>query len=531
MRRIALLALCAVLASCSSDVGSRGITLRDPLDLIDDVQGPLRLFVLDAATHTCDPTTGMVTPEIPDVDEGMVDEAIVDQSLSVNASMASEEVDVPVGEFTVLVRGKGTDPVSGRMDVFIATACATASVDAGETQGVSLSLLPIVGMGVCGDGTFSPDEQCEDGNTTDGDGCSASCRVEPVTVNTTVMGVQNGPSVAGAAGRRWFVTYNSDNVSTFLRVLEADGSAVSMPLALMADSDVDTAIADVNGINFNGAVGMHSDGTAAWAFQQNPGPDVSVSFTDNGRLQQGATALVADDVGTEPAVAFAGNGAAMVVYEDSSSSTGISGNVFAAGSQTAGAAIEIGEGAGNAGPAVAGLASGFVVAYSSGGDVVVQRYGADGSAMGGVISAGDGAGAQDQATVAAMSDDTFVVAWRDEQIDGTASGIGYRAFGADGTPVGEAEALNTTTAGAQSEPAASANDDAYIIVWSSDGEIRGRVLSAGGSPRFNRELPPTAADFALGSGSEPAVAAGGDASFMAVWSNNDDIQGAVHPLP
>jgi cysteine-rich repeat protein len=36
----------------------------------------------------------------------------------------------------------------------------------------------------CGDGTLDPGEQCDDGNKTDGDGCSAGCQLESAAVPT-----------------------------------------------------------------------------------------------------------------------------------------------------------------------------------------------------------------------------------------------------------------------------------------------------------------------------------------------------------
>ena len=33
--------------------------------------------------------------------------------------------------------------------------------------------------GTCGDGIWDPGEDCDDGNTNNGDGCSAICRTEP----------------------------------------------------------------------------------------------------------------------------------------------------------------------------------------------------------------------------------------------------------------------------------------------------------------------------------------------------------------
>jgi fibro-slime domain-containing protein len=43
-------------------------------------------------------------------------------------------------------------------------------------------MLPDAGKQVCGDGIIEPPEQCDDGNTVSGDGCSASCTIEPFWV-------------------------------------------------------------------------------------------------------------------------------------------------------------------------------------------------------------------------------------------------------------------------------------------------------------------------------------------------------------
>jgi cysteine-rich repeat protein len=42
---------------------------------------------------------------------------------------------------------------------------------------------------LCGDGTVDAGEECDDGNTSDGDGCSASCRLEPCAVRTPLQSV------------------------------------------------------------------------------------------------------------------------------------------------------------------------------------------------------------------------------------------------------------------------------------------------------------------------------------------------------
>src|SRR5690606_31406831 len=57
-----------------------------------------------------------------------------------------------------------------------------------DTEGddtVKLDLPPMTGFEVCGDGLLTADEACDDGNTEDGDGCSADCKsVEPGMICT-----------------------------------------------------------------------------------------------------------------------------------------------------------------------------------------------------------------------------------------------------------------------------------------------------------------------------------------------------------
>ncbi len=51
--------------------------------------------------------------------------------------------------------------------------------DLNSYHGNVLSYGPVCKPGVCGDGTLTSDEQCDDGNTRGGDGCSAKCIWEP----------------------------------------------------------------------------------------------------------------------------------------------------------------------------------------------------------------------------------------------------------------------------------------------------------------------------------------------------------------
>lgn len=525
--------------SCATDVGAPGVAISDPLALIDDVD-QLRLFVFPSNAFTCDELTGGVDPMVPDVPEGMVEEAIVDITLTVMGSSAMAEVDVPRGEHVVYVRGRGTDPVTMRRDQFIAQACATQMVAPNETRDVRLVLLPIVGSGMCGDGTLSPDEQCEDSNNADGDGCSATCRSESFPVSTTTTGVQNNPAVAGAVGMRWISTYDSENTTVLMRMLGSLGEPITTPSALLADASIDDVLTDVSmGAQLIADVAMTSDGRIALAFVDfNGGPsDIRVAFVDNNRAPVGPSALVVDGLATAPAIAFAGNGASMVVYEDDASASGLMGQAFAAGSTTAvGAPFEVGTGLSAAAPAIAGTADGFVVVFAAGGGIHMHRFGADGSPVGAPELVHDAAGAQDTPSVAALPDGRFLVAWADETIDGAGSGIGARAFGADGVAVAEAFALNSTTAGRQSAPSVAAGGNAFVVAFLSDGGARARMLSNDGDPIPNRDIPPTTADFEVAaSATEIDVAVGGPSADALLWMANtnqgDDIVGRLFPMP
>ena len=54
---------------------------------------------------------------------------------------------------------------------------------------------PVAGAQTCGNGVVEGTEECDDGNTTSGDGCSATCRLE----NTSAIcaGIPTGCSVTG----------------------------------------------------------------------------------------------------------------------------------------------------------------------------------------------------------------------------------------------------------------------------------------------------------------------------------------------
>ncbi len=537
LRDLALLATTVLtLGSCASDrVAVRGVELIDPAGLIDDILGsghPLRLYVVPMTAYACNPATGEVTPfPSDDLEPGMFPDAVVD--ISVDAS-ARAEVTVPVGDWTIFVRGKGTDPVTGVRNTFIGRGCNTATVVNGATLEVTVQLVQIVGMGDCLDMVLSPDEQCLPANTAF---CSATCQSIQQQVNEFVVtGNQIHARVASAPGRRAAVTFDTDRMDVALRLLEANGRPV--PIGDASRDDTLTAIGmGLPGVQLGGAPAMGSDGHFAVALvDYNPvDSDVWAFFYNIDRNVTGRVALLTDATGTQaaPSSAFAADGSLLVAFEDSSSSTGLSARGFAAGSMTPTGAegIEIGTGAtGGALPSISGLASGFVVAFEAGTDIRFQRLDASGAPVDAMARAVDDAVAmRETPVVAARADGSFLIAWV-EDIGGAT--VRARAFAADGTPMGASMSV-ATTSGAQSLPSVAAGLDSYIVAWQAGAAVRARVLSTGGVGILNRERPPTTADFQVtASGAAPSVAAIGEAgalTWIVVWDAGGDIFSRVYP--
>jgi len=543
------LGLASVLAAsalgCAGDSempAGRGLTLRDPQDLLDDVVGPLRLLAFAAETYACDPATGTLAPDPADAAE--IDGTVVDIRFE---TAAGATIDVRPGSYSLLVRGRGTDVVSGRMDVIIATGCVTESIADGETREVSIELHPIVGEGVCGDGVLSPDEQCEDAGTVSGDGCSDTCRTEPFLVSRPPGGAAAGeslPATGWAEGSRLAVVYDSAGTNREVNMMLFDdaGAIITAPTALQLDAPVEILPAVQTAPA--AAVG---GGRVALAFADfqgtSMGGDVRVRFFDRDRNAAGPSVLATADstgVQTDPAIASMGDGTTLVVFADARSATGLGGRLFAAGATTPSGSTSFEVGAGTTGggsPAVAARPTGFVVAFAAGGDVFVQRFGADGTAEDAmaVPVPEDMGGTQDQPSVAALDDGTFMAVWHD------ASGIGARVFADDGSPVTPGFRAQAGAGAGEVTPAVAAGRGRFVVAWQRGGEIRARIFGSDGSPALNRDPVPTTGETVLATGavSEPAVAAGGTRDrpkwFVAYRDTAvdpmGDIQGRLFALP
>lgn len=510
----------ALLSSCfSGEVAVPSLTFHDPRGLMD-VVGDLRLVVFDAETHGCT-ADGTVLPELSDAPDAVFADAVVDITF---APDAATQVNLLTGTYLVHVRGRGTDPVTGRPNQIVATGCVDdVIIEEGQTREITVELKDVVGMGACGDGVLSPDEQCEE--ATGPLPCEA-CRTQPFVATTTTTNLQEKPSAGWAPGQRLVVSFDSTASGTrgVMTMFRSDrGEVVTSPAALAIDTDVDFGMT-IPGPQTVTATAV-SPARVAIAFGDfrsvmTDGGDVQVRFFDLDRvpLADAVQAVPSPGPQTNPKVAMMPDGTTLVVFDDGASSSGVSAVRYAAGSTSPEAAIAVGTSAASA-PAVAAHGAGFVVAYVQAGQVLAARYDAEGAAVGEPAMVGAGG----QPAVAALSDGRFYVAFED---GGSVQG---RAFTAEGAPVSDALMLGPGT-----RPAAGAGAERFVVAWEASGQVRARVVDGAGAPARNRENPPTPDAFTVSAGAEPTVAVGGPTgqtwAFVG-FAAGGDVQGRLYPLP
>ncbi len=485
-----------------------------------DVIGDLRLLVFPAEGRGCTPD-GTITPEISDDAAATFPEAVVDLRFG---TTESAEVTLNVGSYVVLIRGRGIDPVTMRENQIVATGCAADIMIAdGETRDITVELRDVVGgMGVCDDGILSPDEQCE--AATGPTPCTA-CRTQSFVAQTTTDGDQTNPGVGWTVGGRLVITFDSDTpLAVRMMMRNENAEVITSPTALSFDEIVDLG-APIPGAQTTSDAASSSAriGVAFGDFTNamTEGGDVQVRFFDSDRNPAATYTLAAPRAmaQTNPRIAMTPDGAALVVFSDGASASGASAALFAAGATTPSAPIALGT-AGSSAPDVGASASGFVTAFVGAAGVQAQRVDSAGSLVDATpITVGAGT----EPSVAALADGRFFVAWN-------ASGqIMGQAYDASGAPSGSAHMI-----GAGSKPSVGAGAERFFVAWEAGGTVRARLYDGAGELARNRENPPVAEAFDVGSGTLPRVAVGGTAAQTAaavVWVSGGDIQTRLFALP
>jgi hypothetical protein len=329
-------------------------------------------------------------------------------------------------------------------------------------------------------------------------------------VNTTTSNVQDGPTLTALGNGRFVVAWNdfsqtggdADNFAIRGQVFNADGSKAG------GEFLVNTTTA--NG-QFSASIAALDDGRFAvtWVDQSATGADMS-GFAVRAQL-------------------FNPNGTK-------------SGGEFVVNTTTPNNQLD---------PAVAGLADGrFVIAWhdaSETGDdmdglaVRAQVFNANGTRSGGefvvnTTTAND----QRQATVTALADGRFIVAWRDDSASGgdmSAAAVRAQIFNPDGTRSGSEFLVNTTTQNDQREPSITAlADGRFVATWTDDSRtagdtsllaVRGQVFNANGTRSGSEFLvnTETADDQKL-----PAVTGLADGRFVVAWTDDSQTRGDTSNL-
>ena len=249
-------------------------------------------------------------------DAARLDAAEVDTGATDGAPTDAEPDDTGVADAGIL-DGPGADattPDAQFLDAEVADADppdAAAVADAGTVDATAPDAFVIVG---CGDGMIDGAEMCDDGNTTPGDGCNASCGVEPgsrclrepsvcvTTADTTFIdpscsgsgtGAPTSPmcsfAEALATGRTAIVarpgTYNESVTLAAALVIVAEDNAVldaGGGLAIRARTGADLTVV---GLTIRGSVSIENNNTQARLREVRIGPSTGVGV----RLGRGAT--------------------------------------------------------------------------------------------------------------------------------------------------------------------------------------------------------------------------------------------------
>ncbi len=306
---------------------------------------------------------------------------------------------------------------------------------------------------------------------------------------TAADGIAEGqPSVAALSGGRFVTAYTTTvdgQPRIAFKIADVNGNQGAQQIVDLA-SHADTAMPDVVALR---------DGSFAIAWRA--GGQVHVRVLDAGGNAVGLE-QVYGTLGTafSPSIAATGNGYTVAWGEIGD------GNVYVA-AQGGAATVVNGDGlAASVGtaaplPGIATLADGgYVVAWDSYAneplgfsmsDIFFQRYDALGNKVGAITQANiDSGGGRYDASVTALSDGGFVLAWQSASGDFDGNGVFGRRFDATGTPIDLREfAINEARAGDQASPELTAlANGGFAAAWvdtaaSGTAQVEVRVLGGG----------------------------------------------------
>jgi hypothetical protein len=317
---------------------------------------------------------------------------------------------------------------------------------------------------------------------------------EELQVNSYTTSNQREPAVAVSAGGDFVVVWQSDGSGgDDDDAFSIQGQRYSSSGATLGAELQINSFTTNNQVNSGVAVGGNGDVFVVWQSDGSSGTDSSSHSIQGRRYSSSGMALGGQfQVNTyttsfqfAPAIAVAGNGNFVVVWE-SEGSDGDDDDAFS---------------------------------------IQGQRYDSSGTKIGDQFQANTyTANNQLQAQVAAGSNGDFVVVWGSEDGDGSSYSVQGQLFSSMGTKVGDEFQANTYTTGAQDDAsvAFTANGE-LIVVWESPGS-NGDDMSGSSilGQRFDNMGSKEGGELVLNSYTTssqgtPSVASDADGDFVVVW--------------
>jgi cysteine-rich repeat protein len=463
-----------------------------------------------------------------------------------------QSLEVPAGQYIVLVEGSGQTAAAGggTRTITLGSGCVEVDAQAGQTVDVQVVMHEQAGTGRCGDGMVDPDELCDDGAPSEN--CNALCRF-PERSFGSPMGVRRlrNAAVGWAAGERLVVGFDDDE-DVFVHLFDSLGQPIPSPIALSRDILLDTMgmsqqrrvtlAATSAGYVAGWETLEHSPRYAEFDIEGAVIPTYDPPMARDFLLSP--TSMATGSSRANPSVATNGTRVVWVFEDQGTQTVRVASTTFASPSAPAADAALLPAGMPGAAvasqPKIVALASGeFVVAWTAGTagnrDVYAARLDANGALSGTPIVANSvTAGDQDQPALATNGTDV-VIAWRDgsraDSTDTSGSAIRWRRFSAQLMPDGADRLGPTTVEGDQQRPTVALNANAVLLAWehAPDRTIRGRFFRPDGATVVNR-LSRSASDFVvhaagaeqpqgMGPRANPSAAFGGASRFVVAWED------------
>ncbi|MFC1654762.1 DUF4215 domain-containing protein [Myxococcota bacterium] len=356
----------------------------------------------------------------------------------------------------------------------------------------------------CGDGTFGPNEDCDDQNQDPWDGCN-ECTISEFKANTTTEKDQLSPEVAiNSSGRFVVVWDNSDVVlqetDVYAQVFANTGGPIGSELRVNTSTQ---------GANHGASVAMDELGNfiVVWYVDRQDANSLDIYgqlFDPSGGLVGGEFRVNTEVFSTQssPSVAITPDGAIVVVWESTEqdgSWYGVYGQRYYSNGTPAGSEFQVNTHTDSAqkSPSIAMCETGsFIVVWESDGQdgssygVFGQIYDSSGNAVGSEFQVNTYTD-EEQASPSVATDAgcNFIVAWDSHDVSGLHSGIYGQRFNSSGSTVGTEFQINENSECRTFSPRVAMDSDGnFSLSWiceSLDDQTRGiygrRYLADGSS--------------------------------------------------